>query len=43
MSIDLVRKNIVSIRRLMVLVAIAAVLCWYVVKILFDVLGYKSV
>jgi hypothetical protein len=41
-ALKLGRKDIISVRRLMLLAVIATLLCWYVVKILFDVLGYTS-
>jgi hypothetical protein len=38
-SLSLGRKDIVSTRRLMVLVVIVAVVTWYAVKILFSLIG----
>jgi hypothetical protein len=39
LSLGLGRKDVVSLRRLMVLVAIAGLLTWYFAKILFGVIG----
>ena len=38
-SLDLKRTDVVSIRRLMVLVVIAGILAWYFARILFGVMG----
>jgi hypothetical protein len=40
LSVSLRRKDLVSIRGMMVLVAIAAVLSWFFARILFGVIGY---
>ena len=40
LSVSLRRKDLFSIRGLMVLVAILAVLSWFFARILFGVLGY---
>ena len=40
LSVSLRRKDLVSIRGLMVLVIIAGVLSWFFARILFGVLGY---
>jgi hypothetical protein len=40
LSVSLRRKNLVSIRGMMVLVAIAGVLSWFFARILFGVIGY---
>ena len=40
LSVSLRRKDLVSIRGMMVLVAIAGVLSWFFARILFGVIGY---
>jgi hypothetical protein len=40
LSVSLRRKDLVSIRGLMVLVVLASVLSWFFTRILFGVLGY---
>ncbi len=40
LSVSLRRKDLVSIRGLLVLVAIAGVLSWFFARVLFAVLGY---
>jgi hypothetical protein len=39
LSLSLRRKDLISLRRLMALVAIAALLSWYFAKVLFGVIG----
>jgi hypothetical protein len=36
------REDVISIRRLMVLVAVAALIAWFFARILFDALGYEG-
>jgi hypothetical protein len=40
LSLSLKRKDIISLRRLMVLIVIAGLLSWFFAKVLFGVIGY---
>ena len=42
LAIDLRGKNIVSIRRLIVIILIAGLISWYVTPILFGAIGYEG-
>ncbi len=42
LSLNLGGKNIVSVRRLMAVIAIAGLLSWYITRILFGVIGFEG-
>ncbi len=42
LAIDLRGKNIVSIRRLIVIILIAGLISWYITRILFGAIGYEG-
>ncbi|SRR5579883_2037303 len=41
-ALQLRRRDVISIRRLMVLVAVAALIAWFFARILFGALGYEG-